>query len=364
MGLLTRIQDILTGPEHSGLVQTVQQGSGFRSPDSSAGLAAAVFGDVSGLEGPVSVGEALAVPPVSRAVDLYTAAVSQLALTASTESEDTKWLDWTDGPLSPSHRNVSMVLDLFWHRWTCLAVARNEAGHVTNGIHLPKHMWDFDASGLIRVDKGDGRGRVVVDQDEVLFIPSFKQLGFLDFAQDTVRQYLSIGRTIRDRADNPTPMIALNIKEDFIPDPDEVEQAVEDWGNARRSAGGAVAVVPAGVSLDTPGGDRDDGGMLIQARAAIRLDAANFTNLPASLLEGNSGASGDYSNTLQTQNEFLKLSVALFTRAIEARLSQDDVTPEGVTVSFNTTSFDEITPAKGNLGTATPAPGSNGATPA
>lgn len=363
MGLVSRIQDMLTGPERSGLVQNVQNGYNLRSPDSSAGLAAAIFGDVAGLDAPVSVGQALSVPAVSRGVDLYTAAISQLTLTASVESDSTTWLDWTDGPLSPAHRNVSIFLDLFWHRWACLAVTRDAEGHVSNGVHIPQHLWDFDAAGNIRVDTQDGGGKRATSQDEVLFIPSFKQLGFLDYAQDSIRHYLSIGRTINNRADNPTPLLGIKIREDMQPTPEEEDKAVADWAAARKSPGGATALVPAGIDIVTPGAEKDDAAMLIEARNACRLDAANFMNLPASMLDGNSGTTDQYSNTLQNANEFLKLSVSLYTRAIESRLSQDDVTPEGVTVTFNTSSFDDFTPANGNVGTAT-APGTNGATTA
>jgi hypothetical protein len=349
---------MLNGPEKSGLVQTVAQGSALRSPDSSAGLAAIYGVDTTGLQGPVSVGQALSVPAVSRAVDLYTAAISQMTLTASEVSEDTRWLDWTDGPLSPAHRNVQIFMDLFWYRWSCLAVARNAAGHVVNGVHIPQHLWDFDGFGNIRVEG------MPVNQDEVLFIPSFKQLGFLDFAQSTVRHYLSMGQTIEDRAANPTPMVGIKVTDDMVADDAEVDKALEEWAKARTAPGGATAFIPPGVDIVTPGADKDDSAMLTEARNAARLDAANFTNLPAAMLDGNSGTTDQYSNTLQNANEFLTLSVSLFTRAIESRLSQDDVTPEGVTVSFNSPSFDTLAPATGNVGTATAGPGTNGATPA
>ena len=201
----------------------------LRSPDSSGALeiVTAIYGDIEGLHGPVSVGQCLSVPPVSRAVDLYTSVASQLTMEAVDEAgevlegPDYTWLTWTEGPLSPSYRNVNLVLDLFWHRFALLAVARNEAGHVVNGVHVPFHMWDFDAFGNVRVqDKATG-ALVPVSSDEVVFIPSFKQLGFLDFAADTIRQYRSICQTLNNRADNPTPMLGIKIKEDLQPTEDE-----------------------------------------------------------------------------------------------------------------------------------------------
>jgi len=363
LGLLERVQRILTGPDNSGMVETAANGLSLRSPDSSGALevVTAIYGDLEGLAGPVSVGQCLSVPPVSRAVDLYTSVVAQSTLEAVDasgevlEGPDWKWLTWTDGPLSPAYRNVSLMLDLFWHRWALLAVARNEAGHVVNGVHVPFHMWDFDSFGNVRVQDKTTGSLVPVSAADVVFIPSFKQLGFLDFAADTIRQYRSICQTLNNRADNPTPMLGLKIKEDLQPTPEEEEQAVTDWAAARKSKTGATALIPAGMEVQPIGGDVDDRGMLIDTRNALRLDAANFTNLPADLLEGNAGTSGDYNNTLQSANELIKLSAGMFTRAIEARLSQDDVSPPGVKLRFNSSEL-EMIPAKGNVGTATPPP--------
>jgi hypothetical protein len=99
----------------------------------------------------------------------------------------------------------------------------------------------------------------------------------------------------------------------------------------------------------------EDAAMLIGARNAIRVDFANFVNLNASLLDGASGASDTYSNTLQDANEFLRLSQGLFTMPISQRLSQDDITPEGLELDWDFSKFD-MTPAAGNTGTATPLP--------
>ena len=344
MGVLTRIQKILNGPENTGHAFSYS----LRSPDSSGALAAALIPDSVGLpEGRASVGEALAVPAISRGVDLYTAAISQLTFAASEESPSTRWLNWTEGPISPALRNVDLALDLLFERWACLAVARDADGYVENGIRIPPHMWDFDSDGLITV------GGKAVPQDEVLFVPSFKRLGLLDYAASTIRQYLNICRTMTDRTANPTPLIGLAM--DATADPDEAAQAQEDWHSARTSPNGAVAIIPPGIKLETPGADKDDSALMIGARNAIRLDAANYMNLPAAMLDGNSGTTDQYSNTLQNTNEFLKLSVSLFTLPLAARFSQDDVTRPGVKVSMDTSTFDAFVPAKGNVGTATAA---------
>ncbi|QIN94471.1 portal protein [Arthrobacter phage Whytu] len=356
MGLTDRISNILGFPSRPGLFD----GVAVRSPESAL-LESVVFFGGGNVQMPVTSRTALKVPGIARAIQLYTAVCAQLPLKASVESEDAKWLNWSEGTISPALRNALTVQDIIFHGGSCYAVARNAAGHVTNGIRIPVGFWTVDPAGRIQVntaltdpDAKEGPHRFVdVDQNQIMYIPSLMPCGLLDMADDGIQTYLQIGRTIKDRASNPTPLIALVVKDDAIADPDELKTAQTNWHNARTSPNGAVAIVPAGVGIETPGADRDDSAMLIGARNASRLDVANWLNLPAAMLDGNSGTSDQYSNTLQNQNEFLALSVSLPIRAIEARLSQDDVTPAGVTVSFDTAVFDSMPePATGNTGAA------------
>lgn len=360
MGLTDRISNILGFPSRPGLFD----GVAVRSPESAL-LESIVFFGGGTTDLPVTARTALRVPGISRAIQLYTAVTAQLPLTASTDSPDMKWLNWSKGSISPALRNSLTVQDIIFHGGSCWAVARNDAGHVVNGIRIPIGFWTVDAGGRVQVntaltdpDAKDGPHRFVdVDQAQILYIPSLMPSGLLDMAEDGIQTYLSLGKTIKDRASNPTPLIALVVKDDAVADPDELKAAQTNWHNARNSPNGAVAIVPAGVGIETPGADRDDSAMLIGARNASRLDVANWLNLPAAMLDGNSGTSDQYSNTLQNQNEFLSLSVSLPIRAIEARLSQDDVTPAGVTVSFDTAIFDSLPPAAhGNTGAAVETP--------
>lgn len=353
MGLTDRISNILGFPSRPGLFD----GAAVRSPESSILESIAFFGGGS-IQMPVTSRTALKVPGIARAIQLYTAVSSQVPLTASVESDDTKWLNWSTGNISPALRNALTIQDIIFHGGSCYAVARNAAGVVVNGIRIPIGFWQVNDAGLIQVntlltDPTSPARFVDVDQSQILYIPSLMPCGLLEMAEDGISTYLSIGKTIADRAANPTPLIALVVKDDAVADPDELKAAQTNWHNARTSPNGAVAIVPAGVGIETPGADRDDSAMLIGARNASRLDVANWLNLPAAMLDGNSGTSDQYSNTLQNQNEFLALSVSLPVRAIEARLSQDDVTAEGVTVSFDTKVFDSMpAPATGNTGAA------------
>lgn len=297
----------------------------------------------------VTVAQALAIPPVSRAMMIYAAVLAGQPLTAKQDGRayDLPWLTKTDGALTPAIRNVQLQQDLFFAGHACLEVTRDGAGMVTDAIRLPLDRWTVDHEGYILLDG------VKDNQEKYLYIPGFLPFGFLTYAASTIKHYENMTRTIESRSANPVPLIAIHIEEDCTLEDDEIEEVITNWSNARKSKNGAVAVVPKGIRIEVLGMGADDGVMLTAGRNAARLDVANFVNMTAALVDGNNGTSGTYENTLQNQNEFSALSLPLFTLPIALRLSQDDVTPPGVTVSFDSSDFDAMpSNAKGNTGTA------------
>lgn len=297
----------------------------------------------------VNVSQAMAIPPVARAIMLYASVMAGSPLTAKQDGQphDLPWLTHTDGALTPAVRNVQMMQDIFFAGHSCLQVIRNEAGHVTDAIRLPLDRWSLDAEGYVLMD-----GQLE-PQDRFVYIPGFLPMGFLTYAASTIRSYEAMVRTVESRSANPVPLIAIHIEEDCTLEDDEIEEVITNWSNARKSKNGAVAVVPRGIRLEVLGEGADDGAMLTAGRDAARLDVANFVNMTAALVDGNNGTSGTYENTLQNQNEFSALSLPLFTLPIALRLSQDDVTPPGVSVSFDTSALDAApADARGNVGAA------------
>jgi hypothetical protein len=329
---------------------TVAGITSYTSPWSTgAGLAPVIIADgVVQESGNVSVAQALGVPPIARAVMAYSSVISEQPLVGSVQDDTTSWLGRTDGAITPAMRNVLMFQDLFWSGHTLLTVKRDAAGYVSEAMHLPIGRWKIDEEGYVLVDD------VRVDQSTVVYIPGLLPMGFLQFAAGTIRHYWAMIRTIESRSANPVPLIAIHIEEDCTLTDDEIEEVIDNWSDARKSKNGAVAVVPKGIRLEVLGEGADDGQMLTAGRNAARLDVANFVNMPGALVDGNNGTSGTYENTLQNQSEFAALSLPLFTNPIAARLSQDDVTPPGVTVRFDSSRFDSMSsPAKGNTGDAT-----------
>lgn len=326
-----------------------QGGSAGTMWNTGAGLAPVIVsGEIVSATG-VTTTQALSIPPVAKAVMLYSGVLAGQPLTAKQDgaAHELPWLTHTDGALTPAIRNVQMMQDIFFAGHSCLEVKRDGAGMVTDAIRLPLDRWDLDSEGYVLKDG------LIEKQENFVYIPGLMPLGFLTYASSTIRSYEAMVRTVESRAGNPVPMIAIHIEEDCTLSDDEIDDVITNWSNARKSKNGAVAVVPKGIKIEVLGMGADDGAMLTAGRDAARLDVANFVNLTAALVDGNNGTSGTYENTLQNQNEFSALSLPLFTLPIALRLSQDDVTPPGVSVSFDSTEFDSRpADAQGNVGSA------------
>lgn len=274
-----------------------------------------------------TIADALRVPAVARAAAQLTASAAQVGLRA--EGGPVAWLDGpTEGVVSGPYLWAQCALDLFWAQASVLAVLeRTEDGMPAEVQRVPLGVWTMDAAGVILVDGHQ------VDQGDLIYIPGFLPMGFLDMAAAHLEHYLGLLRTIGARSRNPIPMIDIHITEDWAGSTKELEQVRDNWAAARQHENGAVAITPRGIEAKPlMAGTSDDQQMLINARNAVRLDIANFANLPANMLEGDNGASGTYQNTLQKHSEFIRLSLPLFMVPIAARLSQDDVTPAGTRV--------------------------------
>jgi hypothetical protein len=296
------------------------------------------------------------VPAVARATAMYSVVAAGSPLRPAEGGQlpaELAWLNKTWGPVTAGKRRAQLVQDMFFHNESMLRVAR-EGTKIVDAIALRRERWRHTATGVVEYLDADGSWFEASRQEDCIWIPGLLPLSFLDFAAESIAQYQGICQTISQRASSPIPLVELHITEDYQGTREELLATQAEWNKARMAEGGAVGVTPRGVQLIVHLGG-EDAAMLIGARNAIRVDFANFVNLNASLLDGASGASDTYSNTLQDANEFLRLSQGLFTMPISQRLSQDDITPEGLELDWDFSKFD-MTPAAGNTGTATPLP--------
>lgn len=297
---------------------------------------------------------AMHVPAVSRGTALYSVVAAGSPLRAAGGGDlptELEWVNKTWGAITPGKRRAQLVQDMFFHNEAMLRTAR-DGGIIVDAVALNHERWRFNDAAQVEYKGTDGGWFIADRQEDFIWIPGLLPMSFLEFASESIAQYQGICKTISQRANSPIPLVELHITEDYEGTREDLLLVQAEWNKARSAEGGAVGITPRGVTLHVHLGG-EDAAMLIQARNAIRVDFANFVNLNASMLDGASGTSDTYSNTLQDANEFLRLSQGLFTLPISQRLSQDDVSPEGLELEWDFSSFD-MTPAAGNTGAATP----------
>jgi hypothetical protein len=248
-------------------------------------------------------------------------------------------------------RNSEIFQDLFFYGSAVLLTLKDDAGRITDAVKLPWALWSIDGAGRICMPNPDlpagSPHEAVADQSQFVYVPSLLPVGFLEYAEPTLSHYFDVLQTIPSRGANPIPLVELHVTQDYEGTADELQAVQDAWAKARSSRNGAVAVTPFGIQLNVHMA-QDAGAMLIEARNAVRLDIANYVNMNASLVDGNSGTSDTYSNTLQDANEFLRLSLGLFTLPIALRLSQDDVSAAGEVITFELPGLSDFTATKGN----------------
>lgn len=293
--------------------------------------------------------DAYKVPSINKGMSLLTSMAGGCEFEAVDPGDEApEWLNRTDGNITAGMRLAALVSDLILHREAVWLTLRDTLdGPITGAIHLPRDLWELNPAGDVVI-----RGMVdPAPRGTVLYFQSFRPIGLLVAAADSIEHYHDLARTVRTRAKNPVHLLDLHLTEDWEGTDEELKKVQDNWSEARRADGGAVAITPPGIEANPVNGSAIDGGMLTEARNAVRLDAANFLNLPAALLEGNSGTSGTYENTLQTKDELVSLSLAEWTAPIEQRLSQADAL--GFPVRLNTDRFTAVVgDARGNTGTA------------
>lgn len=293
--------------------------------------------------------QALTVPPVARAAQLYSTAASKMVL------EDgggivPAYLRPSEGAMTPGGVVSAMVLSLFFHGKAVCFVGRDGAGQVETLVPLPPQFFGLDLFGNVTFKKNP------IPQEKFVFVRGLLGQGFLDFGKDSITHYIGLRDSILSRSRNPIPVVELKLTDNFTATTAEITKAQTDWQTARSATNGAVALTPAGIDVIIHG-DKADTNMLSEARNEVRKDVGNFANLNSSLLDGNTGQSDTYSNTLQDKDEFVDLSLDTFLVPIEQRFSQRDISPAGP-VTFNRAAFRaQVAPAaQGNVGAAVEAP--------
>jgi len=315
--------------------------SGVASPWSPSTLTKIAWSDVLGLEADVVTrAEAMTVPSIVKGRSLIVGPLSRHPLAAYRGAQKITtpaWLSRTSTDVSPQMRMLWTLDDLIFGGWSLWAVERGASGQIVDAVRVPPEWWTVTQDLTVEVN-----GRPVTSEEVVLF--QGPQDGLLECGKGTIRAAVAMERAWATRVSTPAPLVELHGTDAQMPlDEAEVQELVDAWETAR-SSGGATAYTPASIEAKIHTGS--DASLFVEGRNAIRLDVANFLALPGELLDGSTAtASLTYSTQEGTRNEFVDYSLAYWAGPIEARLSQDDVTPRGTRIGFDLSDFLTTTPA-------------------
>lgn len=318
-------------------------GTGFTSPNAAptVGIHELVFADYfQGEIGDSTRLAAMQVPAVSRARSILVSVLGRLPLVAYDAktgvalAEQPAWLTRTSSPTPIYHRTTWTIDDLLFYGASLWTVAR-DGDQITEAARVPRELWSIDPhQGSILVD-----GKPV-PAAEVLYIPGADE-GLLVKGGPSIKGARAIERAWVGRAQFPIPLVEIHQITDEQMDDDEIDELVSSWAAGRTSPTGSVGFTDNRVEVRTHGEATTD--LFEGARNAAVLDLARHTNIPAALLDGaQSTASLTYVTTEGKRSEFFDMSLGIYVDPIEARLSQDDVVPEGVAVRFDLSSLIRI----------------------
>lgn len=295
---------------------------------------------------PVTRDIALRVPAIKRAHSIHCTLFSQVTFrqtdqTGTPTAEQPQWLGNSQSGVSPYHRKYGIGSDLFFNGWAAVGFTEDK----TDALHIPFGAWSVRSDGTIDVDEAIVPSHYTA---HVVAIPlGYGENGLLVDGVDTVREARLIESAYMDRLENPIPLTVLGIPKDVWESwsVDERKQYREQYVNARKASGGSVATKVAEWPIDFPGDVPVD--LYESGRNAVRLDIANHTGTDAGLLEGmKQGGSGtseiQYSGVSNgaTRNEMWDYSRGKqMVLAFEARMSLDDVSPEGLAIRGDLSNF-------------------------
>lgn len=252
--------------------------------------------------------------------------------------EQPEWLTNSASGVAPYHRMFGLGSDMFFHGWGLLAFTDD----LSDCLHVPFGLWKVLEDGSIEIDGGRTDKVAAQYHAHPVAIPvGFGENGLLTDGADTLAQARKIEAAYQDRLDNPIPLTVLTIAADRWDSwtPEERIDFREKWVEGRKSAKGATAMKPEWVSVDMPGQVQVD--LYETGRNGVRIDIANHVGLPVSMLEGvrqGGGGGGTEMRYSGVQNGAQRNEVwdygfpKLMLRAVEARLSLDDICAPGLSI--------------------------------
>jgi hypothetical protein len=281
---------------------------------------------------------AMRVPGIARAHAIICTQLASIPFFQMDHEERTKeqprWLTTSDSSMSPYHRLYGAASDWFFYGWACFGFTED----MSDCFHIPYGLWSITDDGEVVCDSDD-----VPAKYKSLMVPvplGFGENGVLVNGADTIRQARNIEAAYVNRLDNPVPLSILTVDGEMYDrwSDSEIDEFLERWVSQRQKS--ATAVTPSYVSVTMPGQVEVD--LYETGRNGSRIDIANHTSLPASILDGlrqgggGGGSEIKYSGASKqgaARSELWDYGMARrMMLAFEARMSLDDVCEPGLSI--------------------------------
>lgn len=216
---------------------------------------------------------------------------------------------------------------LLFHPWAHWYITdRDYDGRPTRVQLVPESKETVDEHGRL-IAIGDRR---IDPRDAIRF--DGPDSGALIDAADALRRAWLLGQAASKAEANPVPALDLhNTGEDLTSE--EISELLDSWEAARRKRG--VGYSSRGLEVRTLGAHTEN--LLISGRRQMDLELCRHFGIPAWAADVPvEGSSLTYTNRASRNSELIDGALAPYLEAIAGRLSLDDITPRGCSVTFDT----------------------------
>ncbi|MFE6733421.1 hypothetical protein [Microbacterium sp. NPDC057650] len=291
---------------------------------------------------------ALRVPAVKRAHDIICTVIADMpwfAYDGDTRLTDQpEWLVNTATGIPPRDLRWAVTSDLFLSGWAAIGFKLGPDNLPVDALHIPRALWTLENDGTITVNAAVNRDYL---QRVVPIRLGYGSNGLLFDGVQDIKDARAIRDAYRDRINNPIALTVLTLAAEKWDSWDDTERVAfrKAFMDGRTAEGGSTVLKPDWVTIDTPGTIATD--LFESGRNANRLDIANQSGLPASMLEAvrqGGGGGGTEMRYTGVQNggqrsEVWDFGVSKYASAIQARLSLDDVCAPGQSIRVDSTGF-------------------------
>lgn len=288
--------------------------------------------------------QAMRIPAVNRARRTICNSIARMPLRAYRgdallgKAERPNWLDRTDGPVSPYHRMLWTVDDLFFYGVSAWAVQRgapaapNTLGPVLSADRIPFAQWRIDGDTGQFVYTGRNGTEYPASLDEVIVIPGTDD-GLLVDGLTSLVHARDLLNAATKAASTPSAYVHLHQTNEFPATEEQLLEARDSWIKARRGEGSGVAVTSAGIDVKELGTFNQH--LLVEGRNAAALDVARSAGIPGSIIDAASAEGLTYVNAQAKQQDLIDFGLTAYMAPISARLGLDDMSPRGTRIAFD-----------------------------